>query len=334
MATIYKTPTGYRIQFMFKGKRYSGRFPTKKQCIDWHTDKLLELSNQTNIDAPPINNKSFREVLVRYRDTVTPKKLNHKNEAHRIDAFIQVFSQIGIVDLPIDCINKQHMNDWCELRLTQVSTSSVAREWNILSNIFTTAIYQWELITISPFKGLKKPKERPPRDRLIQPHEIEGILKVLKYAPDVEINTLNKRVGAAFIFALETGLRAKELCLLQWEDVNGRVIHITSSKTRSGIRQVPLSMEARKIIDHLAEYKISVYVFGLKTSQLDSLFRKARNTARLSGFTFHDSRANALTHLAKKIDILDLARIIGHKDLKTLMTYYREAVEDIALRLD
>lgn len=49
---------------------------------------------------------------------------------------------------------------------------------------------------------------------------------------------------------------------------------------------------------------------------------------------FHDSRAEALTRLARKVDVMTLARISGHKDLRVLLeTYYRESAADIAKRL-
>ena len=55
----------------------------------------------------------------------------------------------------------------------------------------------------------------------------------------------------------------------------------------------------------------------------------------IKGLTFHDSRAYALTALARKVDVLTLAKISGHRDLRILSnTYYRESAEDIAQRLD
>ena len=55
--------------------------------------------------------------------------------------------------------------------------------------------------------------------------------------------------------------------------------------------------------------------------------------AAVEGFTFHDARATAITRLAKKVDVLTLARIVGHKNLSQLMVYYRESAEDIAKKL-
>lgn len=41
----------------------------------------------------------------------------------------------------------------------------------------------------------------------------------------------------------------------------------------------------------------------------------------------------AITRLTQKIDVLDLARMTGHRDLKKLMIYYNPTAEDIAKKL-
>jgi integrase len=63
------------------------------------------------------------------------------------------------------------------------------------------------------------------------------------------------------------------------------------------------------------------------------MFRKARDQCGLSGFTFHDSRATALTLLSRKVDILTLQRISGHRNINALAVYYRESSASIAARL-
>ncbi len=73
--------------------------------------------------------------------------------------------------------------------------------------------------------------------------------------------------------------------------------------------------------------------FTIKPADLDSLFRKARDGCGVGDFTFHDSRAFALTMLAARVDIKTLARISQHKDINMLMRYFRETPESIAARL-
>ena len=47
-------------------------------------------------------------------------------------------------------------------------------------------------------------------------------------------------------------------------------------------------------------------------------------------WVFHDTRHEAITRLCKKLDVLSLARMIGHADIRELNTYYNATAEDIA----
>jgi integrase len=66
----------------------------------------------------------------------------------------------------------------------------------------------------------------------------------------------------------------------------------------------------------------------------DALFRKYRDQLLIEGLTFRDTRATALTLLSRRVDVLTLAAVSGHLDLRTLReVYYRERPEDIAARI-
>jgi integrase len=113
-------------------------------------------------------------------------------------------------------------------------------------------------------------------------------------------------------------------------DLARRVARLVETKNGTA-RDVPLSSEAVRLLEVLPK---SDPVFALTSRQLDALWRKLRDRAGVEGLTYHDSRAEALTRLSKKVNVLDLARISGHKDIKMLMTYYRETMTDIAKKLD
>ena len=74
-------------------------------------------------------------------------------------------------------------------------------------------------------------------------------------------------------------------------------------------------------------------MFNLKASQIDSQYRAARDKALTDGLRFHDLRHTAVTRLAKKLDVMALARMIGHTNLKTLLIYYNPSADDLADRL-
>ena len=48
---------------------------------------------------------------------------------------------------------------------------------------------------------------------------------------------------------------------------------------------------------------------------------------------FHDTRHEAITRLAKRLDVLELARVVGHRDPRSLMIYYNETAEQLAKKL-
>jgi integrase len=76
-----------------------------------------------------------------------------------------------------------------------------------------------------------------------------------------------------------------------------------------------------------------VLIIGSSASA-DALFRKIRARAGIDGLHFHDTRHEAITRLAKKLDVLPLARMTGHKNIQELMTYYNATASEIAERLD
>lgn len=74
-------------------------------------------------------------------------------------------------------------------------------------------------------------------------------------------------------------------------------------------------------------------VFTVSSASADALFRKAKARALIEGLHFHDTRREATSRLAKKVDVLTLARITGHKDLRMLMIYYQTDMADVATTL-
>lgn len=75
-------------------------------------------------------------------------------------------------------------------------------------------------------------------------------------------------------------------------------------------------------------------VFGVSTASLDALFRKAKRLALIEDLHFHDTRREALTRLSKVFDVMELARISGHRDLRVLQNvYYAPSVQDLADKL-
>lgn len=143
---------------------------------------------------------------------------------------------------------------------------------------------------------------------------------------------VSERVGSAMLFAIETAMRAGEIAKLTWNYVNIEKKTARLIETKNGYkRDVPLSGEAIRILEQVRSDTESV--FNLEAGQIDGSFRRAKDRCMIDDLHFHDTRHLAITRLAQKIDVLDLARMIGHRDLKKLMIYYNPTAEDIAKKL-
>ena len=198
----------------------------------------------------------------------------------------------------------------------------------LMSAALTVARRDWELIKDNPMRHVRKPSKPPPRDRLPTKEEIER----LEISAGLDLSIATARAFHAFKFAMETGMRAGEIVGLEWSRMNltKRVVGLPITKNGTS-RQVPLSSRGVELLERLPKQEP---VFGLTSAQLDALWRKVRDRAAVENLTFHDSRHAAITMLAKKLDDLDLARMVGHRDIRQLQTYYNATAAEIALRLD
>ncbi|MCK8802083.1 site-specific integrase [Haemophilus influenzae] len=150
---------------------------------------------------------------------------------------------------------------------------------------------------------------------------------------------LQNCTGAAFLFAIETAMRAGEIASLTWNNINFEKHTAFLPITKNGhSRTVPLSVKAIEILQHLTSVKTESdpRVFQMEARQLDHNFRKLKKMAGLenANLHFHDTCREALTRLAEKVDVMVLAKISGHRDLSILQnTYYAPDMAEIAQRL-
>lgn len=184
-------------------------------------------------------------------------------------------------------------------------------------------------VAVPKAADVKKPPSPPSRKRRITADEVERVTLACGLT-DLEADTAMNRVGLAFLFALETAMRSGEICGLRWQDVGAK--SVTLPKTKNGDqRQVPLSLRAREILAALP--RDDGPCFGLDDATRDTLFRRARDAAQVGDLHFHDTRSEAIWRLSKKLDVMELARVIGHRDLRSLLIYFNTSADELADRL-
>jgi integrase len=292
---------------------------------------MVEAERHAMLIGRPAPGKTLGDLLRRYAEVVVEGKRGGRWESFRLLAVAR--DKIG--DVSLEKLSSQHLSDWRDRRLKEVSAASVDREITIISAAFTKAIKEWCWLKENPMRNVQRPQTPPARTRRISDDELEKLLFVLGYDRESKPEMVQARIGAALLFTIETAMRAGEICGLTWArvDTGKRLAHL--DKTKNGHpRDVPLSREALRIIEQLRGVD-DVLVFALSTAQLDALFRKARDRAMIEGLHFHDSRREALTRLAAKVDVMTLAKISGHRDLRILSnTYYAPDMSAVADKLD
>lgn len=329
MASLSKRSGGWRVQIYVNGVRESGTFSTKAEATAWASMREVELRKQKKTGL--IAGKTCGEAFERYEREVSTHKRGHRWESLRLRAMGESdigkakFKDIRLTDLTADLIGQ-----WRDARLKEVAGSTVNRDMNLLSHVLNTARKEWGWMAHSPTKDVRRPKNPAPRDRRISQEEIDRLCLAFGFDGS-PVATKNQAVAAAFLFAIETAMRAGEICSLRPGWIDGRVIHLPANAVKNGVkRDVPLSKRAVELLSLLPQDTL----FGLKAASLDALFRAGRERADIEGLTFHDTRHEAITRLSKKLSVLELARAVGHRDLKMLQIYYNESAADIAQRLD
>lgn len=325
-ATVFKVVGGKRL-------RTTGTFTTKKDAIAWGADVERE-KPATELAQGLAYDKTFGDLLKRYRDEVSVKKAGHRWESYRLNRYCS--EPIG--EVKVEDITTPMLVEWREKRLREVCKGTVAREMNILSNLFQIATKEWHWIKTNPFPDVSRPPPTPHRARRYTRKEIDDLTHTLGYKLDAPPVVKRARVGAALLFAIETGMREGEIANIYWPDVeiDRRFLHVIpragSQKTFAAQREVPLSTEAIRILKQLPRTENKAFGFA-NAAVIDTGFRWARDRLGIENLTFHDSRHEACTRLARNIPVMDLAKMMGHKNLKQLMIYYNPTAEEIASRL-
>ncbi|MGC4396039.1 tyrosine-type recombinase/integrase [Hydrogenophaga sp. T2] len=326
MATAKKTPQGtWRIQIEIRGVRESGTFDTKREADAWAARRATEIREQARGNAGSV--KTLRDALRRYAEEVSPTKRGEAKELIRLKAFERQALPLGKL---IGQLTTADLAAWRDSRLAVNARGSVLRDMTLLGSVLEVARREWQWIPANPMRDVKRPANPDHRERIITGPEIRRMLRALGHGRG-RVASVSQAVAMCFLVALATGMRAGELCALQWPDVKGDHVRLHTSKTGQG-RDVPLSAYARRLITRMKGWD-AVSVFGLQSQTLDTLFRRARDRAGLAGFTFHDSRHTAATRMAQKLHVLDLCRVFGWKRTDQALTYYNTKASDLARRL-
>jgi len=309
MPTYTKTSQGVRAQICVKRIRKSKTFKSMGQARAWAVSQENEILAGERGEIP---NKTFSDALDRYAETVSAHKKGSRWELVRIN----LIKRDRIASVRLKDLDATHVSDWRDRRLVDVSGASVNREKNLLSHVCTIAVKEWKWLKVNPFFGVRMPPKGKPRTRLMTDDER---IRLSQFA-----NTeIYKEVLRMADFAVETGMRAGEICGLK--EVSGQVAVLADTKNGER-REVPLSDKALELWN--------LGPFKLDSKRLDVHWRNLCKAAGIEGLHFHDLRHLSATRLSKKLNVLQMCRMFGWKDPRHALIYFNETAEDVAKLLD
>ncbi|WP_306424539.1 site-specific integrase [Methylobacterium oxalidis] len=303
----------------------SKSFDTRADAERWARSLEAELDRNGALpDTRPAENTTLAQILVRYRDEVSPNKRSHVSEISRINAILRR----PICHRTLALLSTADLAAYRDERLKAVAPATVIRELSTISHAIDTARREWGIhLAQNPCRLVRRPS--PPRGRT---RRLEGGEEQLLLAAADKGRV--RYLRPLIVLAIETGMRRGELLSLLWEhiDLEKRVAHLPM--TKNGVpRDVPLSTRAVETLR------------GLQTGESATVFTAAPNAVRLAwerltrrvglqDLHLHDLRHEAVSRLFEKgLNVAEVASISGHRELRMLARYTHLRAADLAGRL-
>lgn len=328
MATIEKRGLGqWRAKVRKRGYPTQSRtFDTKAKAERWAKKVESEMDDGIFLSRSEAEKTTFAQLMSRYRDEITPSKKGAEVETHRINAIIR------------HPISRRHLhtlsnNDFAiyrDERLKSVKTDTVLKELGLMGHAFDIAIKEWGIhLPSNPVKLIRRPSPGKARDRRLHPDEEQRLYN------ELEETTRNRYIKPVVEIAIETAMRRGEILGLTWDyiDLKARVAHLPDTKNGES-RNVPLSTKAIMTLSGLPKRNGDHRVFPVTADSVKKAFQRAIARAGIEGLRFHDLRHEATSRLFEKgLNIMEVATITGHKDLRMLRRYTHLKASDLAEKL-
>lgn len=302
----------YRARVRHTGKETLCKsFTSLEEAHRWIA--LMESMPQVSSDP------TLAEAIEKYKREVLPGK-RHRTIISQSQQLSYWRAEIG--SLPLKNISSAIINTHRHSLESKHSGSTANRYLAILAHVYTVAIRDWEWISESPVKKVRRCNEPRGRTRFLSDDERQRLLKSCKASR-------NKALYPLIVLALSTGCRRNELLKLTWDDIDlsRALIFIRDSKNHQP-RTLPITGSALTLLEEMytpiksTSEKVFKAPLTGKVYNLENAWQTALRRANIKEFRFHDLRHSCASYLAMNgATLVDIAAILGHRDLKQTMRY-------------
>lgn len=309
-------------------------FQTKNEAQDWAKSVETDLARGIYNDTRQSSGTALRDLIIRYRDEVTPRKKGAKQETVRLNKWLTH----ELADRMLTLIQPSDFAGYISDRRNDgKAEQTIKSEIIAISNVFKVARADWGYKIDNPIKEISKPGGSRMRDQRILPEIWPLVAAELSKCRNPFYLVISE-------LAIETAMRQGEIFAITWADVDlpGRHITIREAKDTTGNNQktriVPLSRRAIKLMTALPRSSQSeglVFQTGQATSAdgLSRAFKKACKTVGIPA-RFHDTRHEACSRMAPHFEMHELMKITGHETASQLIRYYNPTAKELTKKLD
>jgi len=283
---------------------------------------------------------TVRAGITVYKDKIAPRYKDVSEKCRICDVLAKEFGDYAMAHLPSAAIAAYRDR----LRARGLGASTVNHHINQLSAVYTGLVKELHYkLPVNPAKNVMRLKPPPARKQRVKQEVIEWLV-----AANQASNKTRKKLGGRppigefepwLRLALESAMRRGEQAALLIEnvDLEAQTAELPDTKTGDS-RTIALSSKAVECLRKVIGTRKSGKVFTLTKEGFKTAYRRARQDAarehpEVKRIRYHDTRREATSRLAKKLDIIELGNQTGHKKLDTLRIYYRPDPAEVAKKL-
>ncbi|TXN68133.1 site-specific integrase [Methylobacterium sp. WL6] len=329
MATIRKRNDKWHVQVRRKGSATVTRsFLTKTDAQTWARQTETQADRRgLPVGLRTLDTLTVGDIMVRYRDTVTPTKRGAVREAMAV----KVLLKHAIAKVPLSALTVAKVAAHRDLRLRTVKPASINRELALYRHAFEVARKVWDVpLSENPFALVVKPKVLDARTRRLEAGEWEVLREGCR-------RSRNPNVLPMVELGLETAMRRGEVLRLRWQDIDWTKRTLLIPTTKNGhARTIPLTGRALAVLRERMAVATwgELRVFPTTEDAVKTAWRWVMKRAPLPDFRYHDLRHEAVSRFFELgLSIPEVALISGHRDTRMLMRYTHLRPEALADKL-
>lgn len=279
-----------------------------------------------------------------------------------------------IINKPISKITRLELREWAEILMKKYEPDKkkMSRMFEIMNQVMEYASDEdrniisenlWEKAKKKINKDLIVSKPLPSDESQVFTNDERREIKKMVHCDLERYPKQASSAGLQILFLFETGLRIGECCGLKWSDIHHNRLYIQRqannegvkdwTKSTAGYRDIPLTKEALKILDKVAEFNAEHgykaewifqsdnpdYNYRLSYNAADRKLRKLCNRLDTVMKSPHKCRKTCISTLLDNplVNNKSVQRFAGHRKFTTTNTYYnfdRKSMEEQAQAID